>query len=72
VTGLLVGRFQAASRMTRELLEMIVWSKPELRGLPVVANLDFGHTSPMITFPVGGQVEVAASATGAAVRITRH
>jgi muramoyltetrapeptide carboxypeptidase LdcA involved in peptidoglycan recycling len=38
----------------------------------VVANLDFGHTSPMITFPVGGQVEVAASAAGAAVKITMH
>jgi muramoyltetrapeptide carboxypeptidase len=72
VTGLLIGRFQVASRMTRELLELIVRSKPELRGLPVVANLDFGHTSPMITFPVGGQVEVAASRAGAAVRITRH
>jgi muramoyltetrapeptide carboxypeptidase LdcA involved in peptidoglycan recycling len=72
VTGLLIGRFQVATAMTRELLGLIVGSKPELRGLPVVANLDFGHTSPMITFPVGGEVEVAAGGSGASVRITRH
>jgi muramoyltetrapeptide carboxypeptidase LdcA involved in peptidoglycan recycling len=72
VAGLLIGRFQLATGMTRELLELIVRSKPELRGLPVVANLDFGHTSPQITFPVGGEVEVAAGGTGASVRITRH
>jgi muramoyltetrapeptide carboxypeptidase LdcA involved in peptidoglycan recycling len=72
VAGLLIGRFQVATGMTRELLELIVGSKPELRGLPVVANLDFGHTSPQITFPVGGEVEVAAGGTGESVRITRH
>jgi muramoyltetrapeptide carboxypeptidase len=73
VTGVLIGRFQLASGMTRELLELIVRSKPELRGLPVVANLDFGHTNPLITFPVGGDVEVvAASGSGTAIRVTRH
>ena len=27
---------------------------------PVIANVDFGHTTPIITFPVGGTVEIRA------------
>jgi muramoyltetrapeptide carboxypeptidase len=72
VTGLVIGRFERASEMTRELLELIVRSQPALRGLPVVANADFGHTDPMITFPIGGAAELAAGPAGAAIRITRH
>jgi muramoyltetrapeptide carboxypeptidase len=64
---------QKASAMTRELLDLSVRSKPALAGLPVIANIDFGHTDPLITFPIGGEVEVRAT-TGAdpAIRVTRH
>ncbi len=72
VRGLVIGRFQRASGMTRELLDQLVRTKPELRGLPVVANADFGHTSPLITFPIGGDVELSATAAGAVIRIVRH
>ena len=54
VRGLVVGRFQRSMGMTRSLLAQIVANQPGLAGLPVLANVDFGHTSPMITFPVGG------------------
>ncbi|MEV8146789.1 hypothetical protein AB0O52_01420 [Arthrobacter sp. NPDC080073] len=30
-------------------------------GLPVLANADFGHTSPMLSFPIGGEAEVYRS-----------
>jgi muramoyltetrapeptide carboxypeptidase len=33
----------------------------------VLANGDFGHTSPMVTFPIGGQ---ASMRVGAASRLT--
>jgi len=46
--------------MTRDLLAQVVASKPELAGLPVIANVDFGHTTPILPFPVGGTVEVRA------------
>jgi muramoyltetrapeptide carboxypeptidase len=58
VRGLVIGRFQAASGMTRSLLDQIIARQDRLAGLPVLANVDFGHTSPMITFPVGGQAEL--------------
>lgn len=60
VRGLVIGRFQKDTGMTRDLLAQIVASKPELASLPVIANVDFGHTTPIITFPVGGTVEVRA------------
>jgi hypothetical protein len=41
----------------------------------VVANVDFGHTDPLVTvtLPIGGTVEVLATRdAGARIRITRH
>jgi len=72
VTGLVIGRFQRQTGMTRELLTQIIASKPELAGLPVIANVDFGHTSPMATFPIGGTVEVRADRSAPSVTITGH
>jgi muramoyltetrapeptide carboxypeptidase len=73
ISGLVIGRFQKASGMTRGLLDAIVRSKPALAGLPVVANVDFGHTDPLITLPIGGTVEVLATGdAGSRIRITRH
>ncbi len=72
VQALVIGRFQIGSKMTRELLAQIIESKPELRGLAVIANVDFGHTNPMITYPIGGEVSVFASSTEAKIEILRH
>lgn len=54
VKGLVIGRFQKASKVTREGLEFIINTKPELKDLPVLANVDFGHTAPLLTIPLGG------------------
>lgn len=72
VTGLVIGRFQRETGITRELLAQIVASKPELAGLPVIANVDFGHTTPIVTFPIGGTVEIRADRSAPRLTITRH
>jgi muramoyltetrapeptide carboxypeptidase len=72
VRGLVIGRFQKATGMTRDLLAQVVGSKPELAGLPVIANVDFGHTTPIVTFPVGGTVEVRAERRAPRLAITSH
>jgi muramoyltetrapeptide carboxypeptidase len=72
VAGVVIGRFQQATAMTRDLLAQIVASKPELAGLPVLANVDFGHTTPIFTFPVGGTVEVHAERSAPSLTITSH
>lgn len=63
VQGLVIGRFQRASGMTRALIEQIVERQPVLTGVPVSANADFGHTSPMMTFPIGGRASMRVGAT---------
>ncbi len=72
VRGLVIGRFQRESGMTRELLAEIIRTKKELAKLPVVAEVDFGHTQSMITFPIGGEVRVAAKVGNSKIEITRH
>jgi len=74
IGGLVIGRFQRASSMTRGMLESIVSAAPQLAGRPVIAGVDFGHTDPVLTLPIGGDVRVEAdTTTGAArIRIDRH
>jgi muramoyltetrapeptide carboxypeptidase LdcA involved in peptidoglycan recycling len=72
IKGLVIGRFQKASLMTRKLLEQIIRTKKELAGVPIIANVDFGHTEPKITFPVGGTVEIKAAPQTTTIRILEH
>lgn len=58
VKGVVIGRFEQKFGMDREKLELIIGSKPELKNLPIIANADFGHTTPMFTFPIGGTCEI--------------
>ena len=58
VKGIVIGRFQKTSNVTKEKLIKIIKSKAELKNIPVIANVDFGHTSPIITFPIGGEVRM--------------
>lgn len=61
VQAVLIGRFQSSVEMTRSKLEKIVAANKRLDGVPVVANLDFGHTDPILTIPVGGQAWLDAT-----------
>lgn len=58
VQGLLIGRFEKKSGITIKMLKEIIETKPELRKIPVIANLDFGHTSPMLTLPIGRTAQI--------------
>jgi muramoyltetrapeptide carboxypeptidase len=61
VRGLIIGRFQQASHISLEILKTIIQNKKELKNMPIVANVDFGHTDPMITFPIGGTIQIEAA-----------
>lgn len=58
VKGLVIGRFQKGSKISREQLEYIVTTKRELKNLPILGNVDFGHSTPMLTLPIGGTAEI--------------
>lgn len=72
IRGIVLGRFQRKSAITREHLETLVRVRPQLAGIPIIANADFGHTSPIITFPIGGLARIVAREDKAEIAILRH
>lgn len=72
VKGVVIGRFQNASGVKNEHLVKAIASKAELSHIPVLANVDFGHTDPMITFPIGGEARLSVSEKRSALEIVRH
>lgn len=72
VKGLVIGRFQKKSNMTDDLLTKIIKTKKELDNIPVIANVDFGHTDPKITFPIGGEVILDIKKNIYVIKITKH
>lgn len=67
VRGIVIGRFERPSGITDDLLRQIIETKKELEVLPVIANVDFGHSQPMMTFPIGGKVRIEGKRDGGSV-----
>jgi muramoyltetrapeptide carboxypeptidase LdcA involved in peptidoglycan recycling len=55
VQAILIGRFQQASRIDRQILELILEG---IHPVPAIANLDVGHTMPLATLPIGGWIRI--------------
>ena len=72
IKGLIVGRFQKKTGMTRDLFTQMIKTKKELDAIPVVGNVDFGHTVPMLTFPIGGKVKLKVMEDKATIEIIEH
>jgi muramoyltetrapeptide carboxypeptidase len=60
IKALLIGRFQANSNITNEALKKIIMSKEELKNIPIIANVNFGHVQPFATLPIGSVATVKA------------
>ena len=60
VKGIVIGRMMVSSKMTVDKIKSIIDSKDELSHLPIIYGVDFGHTTPHITFPIGGKVSLKA------------
>lgn len=61
VKGIVFGRCQEKSNMTKEKWISLIKNKKELSNIPVVINANFGHTTPIFTFPIGGMCDLKAS-----------
>lgn len=72
VKGIVIGRFQKKAEMNIEKLKYIIQSKKELKFIPIIANADFGHSNPFITFPIGGTVKISALKGNAKIEILKH
>ncbi|XJZ25857.1 S66 peptidase family protein [Bacillota bacterium Lsc_1132] len=60
IKGVLIGRFQKASNVTEAAIRKMIASKRELAGIPVIANVNFGHAQPMATIPIGARAIIEA------------
>lgn len=58
VRGIIIGRFQKNTDMNLEKLKYIIETKEELKNIPIIADVNFGHTNPIITFPIGGTAKL--------------
>jgi len=72
VDGIMIGRFQKASKMTPDKISKIIKSKKELNNMPVVVDADFGHTDPKFTFPIGGEAILSADNGKIKLKILKH
>ncbi len=72
VKGIIIGRFEKDSEILEEDVRRLIQSKKELAGIPVIANVDFGHTDPRITFPIGGTAEIIAEKNDSKIQIINH
>lgn len=71
VKGLIIGRSQKAANMNKEKWETLLRSKKELKNIPVLANVDFGHTTPIFTFPIGGKCFLKVDKKSCILKIKR-
>ena len=58
VQGLILGRAEKNCEMTDEKWNQILKTKKTIQDIPIVINADFGHTTPIFTFPIGGYAKI--------------
>lgn len=55
VKGIVIGRMQLGAKFSTTDVEKMLKSKKELSNIPIIINMDFGHTRPLLTIPIGGK-----------------
>lgn len=62
IKGMLIGRFNSKTQFTEvDSLEEIIDISTKGYSFSVIAGVDFGHTDPMITIPIGGKCHMDTS-----------
>ncbi|MGA2245590.1 MAG: S66 peptidase family protein [Verrucomicrobiota bacterium] len=70
--GVVIGRYARDSGIDRERMAAVIKNIPALVNLPVIANCDFGHTTPILTLPIGGHARLSVRAGAARIWIDTH
>lgn len=56
--GLLVGRLCKDEAIMPDDIRAVLLSREDMKDIPIIVNVDFGHTTPMITLPIGGRINI--------------
>ena len=71
VRGIVIGRAEKNCEMTNEKWIKLIKGKSELNNIPVIAGADFGHTTPIFTFPIGGKAKLSAKDGNIEIKISK-
>jgi muramoyltetrapeptide carboxypeptidase LdcA involved in peptidoglycan recycling len=72
IRGIVIGRFAGNAGIDRGKMAAMIKDIPELARVPVVANCDFGHTSPMLTLPIGSKCRIKVTTDKTEITIFEH
>ena len=61
IKALVIGRFPTVNAMNEEKLHSVLDKFSILKKIPVIYDLDFGHTQPIFTVPLGQSIKVNAT-----------
>jgi muramoyltetrapeptide carboxypeptidase len=67
--GIIIGRFLPKSNVELEKLANVLESK-HLGDIPIVANMDFGHTLPTLSLPIGGLISMNVSTENISIKLS--
>lgn len=59
VKGIVFGRFQKKSDISKEKLKSLLLNIFDEVNIPVISGVDFGHTDPMLSLPMGKIVKIS-------------
>lgn len=60
IKAIVFGRFQPESKITKQNLFDVVKNNKKLQKIPIIGGVDFGHTTPRLTIPIGGKCKIDA------------
>lgn len=72
VRGVVFGRFDSSCQMDVHILKRIVSTKKQLKNIPIIFNVDFGHVHPILTFPIGGSARIEAKEGSVFLEMLKH
>ena len=72
IKGIVVGRAQLVCEMNDKKWIELFSNKKQLKNIPIVFNADFGHTTPIFTFPIGGTCEMNINKNEISIKILNY
>ena len=60
INGIVIGKAEKEANMNENKWKEIIETKAELKDIPVIIDANFGHTTPIFTFPIGGFASIEA------------
>ena len=71
IKGVVFGRFDESCKLDKEIIKKVIKDKVA-PNIPVIFGVDFGHVFPMITYPIGGKVQIKAKNDNIDIQIVEH